>query len=56
MQEAKFGEPHREQPRGEPETADADLLRLGSDPRLGLFAILFLGFDLRLKRPISGEA
>ena len=39
---------HR-QTRREPETADADLLRHGSAPRLWLFAILSLGFDVRLE-------
>jgi len=53
MQEAKLGEAHREQPRREPETADANLLRHGSAPCLGLLAILSLGFDVRLEHDFN---
>src|SRR5262245_35399131 len=49
MQEAKLRVADREQPRREPETTDADLLRHGSAPRLGLLALLSLGVDVRLE-------
>src|SRR5262245_28804604 len=49
MQEAKLRVANREQPRREPETTDADLLRHGSAPRLGLLAFLLLGVDMRLE-------
>src|SRR5215470_2502368 len=42
-----------EEPRREPETADADLLRHGSAPCLGLLAILSLGFDVCLKHELD---
>ena len=49
MQEAKLRVADREQPRREPETTDADLLRHGSAPRLWLLAFLPFGVDVRLE-------
>jgi len=53
MQEAKLRLANREQPRREPEATDADLLRHGSAPCLGLLALLFLGFDVRLEHELD---
>src|SRR5215470_18470721 len=53
MQEAKLRVADREQPRREPETTDADLLRHWSAPRPGLLALLSLGVDVHLEHELD---